>query len=121
MNMITRVAYDKLIRGESLTKKERKFVLASVGDNGSPEPTVLNQEQQNVLHLIQKIWKLAPSLRFLQLIGNCLGPVKPSDIYFVEDFKFMGCLEYTYAQHLLEEQPKPLPSNQIEYPEGEPK
>lgn len=56
----------------------------------------LSAEQQEILDRITKVWKHYPSLRFLQLIGNCFGPVKPSDIYFVSDIDFLNRLQESY-------------------------
>ena len=57
----------------------------------------LNPEQQKILTIITKIWEANPSLRFLQLIGNCFGPTSLKDIYFIGDDDLKKCLEYTYA------------------------
>ena len=56
----------------------------------------LAPEQEKLLATIRKIWEAMPSLRFLQLIGNCFGPISPADIYFIDDDKFQECLSHTY-------------------------
>ena len=56
----------------------------------------LTLEQEKLLALIRKIWEGMPSLRFLQLIGNCFGPISPGDIYFIGDSDFEKCLKTTY-------------------------
>ncbi len=56
----------------------------------------LSPEQTKILDLIEATWKGDPNLRFLQMIGNCFGPVAPRDIYFVTDKEFLSCLTPTY-------------------------
>ena len=57
----------------------------------------LEPEQEKLLADIRKVWEASPSLRFLQLIGNCFGRVSPDDIYFVDDDEFQAELLHTYG------------------------
>lgn len=59
----------------------------------------LSAEQQEILDQITKVWKCNPSLRFLQLIGNCFGPVSPGDIYFVDDADFLKYMKVNYRHY----------------------
>ena len=58
----------------------------------------LEPEQLELLELIKKIWRTDPSLRFLQLIGNCLGPVSTGDIYFIDDNTLSKGLRCQYGR-----------------------
>lgn len=58
----------------------------------------LNPEQQKIIAHVTEIWEANPALRFLQLIGNCFGPITPRDIYFVSDDDFQKCLKHTYTR-----------------------
>lgn len=59
----------------------------------------LSAEQQEILDQIRKVWKCNPKLRFLQLIGNCFGPVASGDIYFVGDADFLKCIKESYRHY----------------------
>ena len=50
-------------------------------DNEDEKRMTLSIEQQNLLDRIGKVWRSMPSLRFLQLIGNCFGPVTNLGIF----------------------------------------
>ncbi len=56
----------------------------------------LNQEQEELLALIRRIWEGNPSLRFFQLFGNCRVVAKARDIYFIADSQLIIGLEHTY-------------------------
>ena len=60
----------------------------------------MTPEQQEIIDIITKIWEQNPSLRFLQLIGNCTGPIATRDIYFISDDTLKGALEHTYSDYV---------------------
>ncbi len=56
----------------------------------------LDREQEELLTLIRRIWEGNPSLRFLQLFGNCRVAAEARDIYFVTDSQLILGLKQTY-------------------------
>lgn len=48
----------------------------------------------NILELIEKIWKKYPDLRLGQLICNCFHP--DADIYFIDDDELVEKLKFIY-------------------------
>ena len=62
----------------------------------------MNSEQRRIMSYIQTIWNDPQyhGLRFLQLIGNCFGPVSTGDIYFVSDDQMIKYLRTMYGDHV---------------------
>ncbi len=57
----------------------------------------LNQEQEELLALIRKIWEGNPSLRLFQLFGNCLRQgMAAKNAYYVSDGQLILSLKQTY-------------------------
>ena len=49
-----------------------------------------------ILALLEKVWKENPDLRLTQLIGNCFSA---GDLYYVEDDKLKENIEFYYGDN----------------------
>ncbi len=63
----------------------------------SPNKIGLHPEQQEIIDRIVAVWRDAPTLRFLQLVGNCYSA--GTDTYHRSDRHFVSRLILTYADH----------------------